>query len=139
MFTFLDALYVRQMSTKLIPLLFITLVDGLLLFTIVSIITRRLRAAPAQYKHLIWFFVICCFLLIPLMSNIIPSFDLLHQRIYMQKVLEYGRAEIEHLIPESLNPETGNPSTQALSTGMQGVNTQGTISTIRWHVIALAL
>jgi beta-lactamase regulating signal transducer with metallopeptidase domain len=57
-------------------LLFITFIKGSIVFIIVYIALSIFRNLSPEFKHLIWFFLICGFVLIPLFSMMMPVFRL---------------------------------------------------------------
>gem|GEM_PF-1570778 len=64
-------------SLKLAAVLIITIVNNSLLYLTVSCILRFSKNIHAHFKHYTWFFIICFFLFIPLLSMLIPSPDIL--------------------------------------------------------------
>ena len=64
-------------SLKLAAVLIITIVNSSLLYLIVSCMLRFSKNIHAHFKHYTWFFIICFFLFIPLLSMLIPSPDIL--------------------------------------------------------------
>ena len=67
---------VNIMSMKLALLLITAFVNCAALFLVFSIILRRFKRIAPRYQHMMWFFVTCFFLLIPLISAMTPSLDL---------------------------------------------------------------
>jgi len=86
-----------HLASKLTLLLFITLVNCSLLYLAVSFILRSSKTSHARFKHFTWIIVICIFLIIPLISLLIPSPNLLS--------VKYSNEEILSLKKENSKPE----------------------------------
>jgi len=67
---------VNIMSMKLALLLITAFVNCAALFLVFYIILRRFKRIAPRYQHMMWFFVTCFLLLIPLISAVTPSLDL---------------------------------------------------------------
>jgi len=63
---------INQISLYLITLLFMTIIKGAFVFFMVYCIIRIFKNLSSDYKHLLWFFVICGLLVIPIASTFAP-------------------------------------------------------------------
>jgi beta-lactamase regulating signal transducer with metallopeptidase domain len=53
-----------------------TCLKGLFVFTCVFIVTQKIKNLPSKYKHFLWFFAICSFVLIPVIAAFTPTVKL---------------------------------------------------------------
>ena len=61
----------NQISINLLAILFTTFIKGSIVFIIVYFALSLLKSLSPEFKYLIWFFVICGFVLIPLFSIVL--------------------------------------------------------------------
>jgi beta-lactamase regulating signal transducer with metallopeptidase domain len=115
-----------------------TLINGFLLFVIVSLIVRRIRNMAAKHRHIIWLFVLYCFVTIPFLSILMPSTSL--QRAGLP-VVEALRAEANQgsLVSEAQSPEPSRASEELVQspspkTG-SAVEPPGVFSLQHWHIL----
>jgi beta-lactamase regulating signal transducer with metallopeptidase domain len=104
MLTNLNTSFMQQFSSHVLLVLCVTLINGLLFFTIVSLIVRRMKRMAANHKHIIWLFVLFCFFTIPSLSVLLPTPEL-HSA---------GQIVVEVLTGEQIKPpaaETPPPET----------------------------
>ena len=76
MFSFSQIFSSIPMHLKLAVVLIITLVNSSILYLVVSFIMRFSKNIHARLRHYVWFFMMCFFLFIPLLSLMIPSPDI---------------------------------------------------------------
>jgi beta-lactamase regulating signal transducer with metallopeptidase domain len=80
-----DIQSINQISLHLLSLLFITTLKGAFVFVIVYLILQTLKNFSPGYKHLLWFFVICGFILIPVISMLAPVFQFNVLRLHKER------------------------------------------------------
>jgi beta-lactamase regulating signal transducer with metallopeptidase domain len=95
-----------------------TFIKGSIVFIIVYIALAVFKNLPAEFKHLIWFAVICGFILIPLFSFFSPLFD------FRVPMLTNERAEILNNFTTLLITQAGYQETAGLSSQSGAVLTQ---------------
>lgn len=134
MFASPEILLVKQILSKLVLTLIITLINGSVLFVFTSVLVRRLKKVPARFKHLIWFFIICCFTIIPVLSIFTPPFDLPFNKIPVEKVLAHRESGMY-----TIDEVTGTTQIATSSTGVTPVDRNMPVPIISWHMIALSL
>jgi len=64
---------INQISLHLLSILFMTSVKGAFVFLIVYFLIKSLKKLSPEYKHLLWFFLIFGFIIIPIISMIEPD------------------------------------------------------------------
>ena len=72
----IDIQAVNHVLFRLVSLLTMTFVKGFFVFAVMYFTVLMMKKFSAEFRHLLWFFVICSFILIPVFSYIIPSFEL---------------------------------------------------------------
>ena len=86
-----------QFVSKLTLVLFIALINCSFLYLVICFVLRSSKTSHARFKHFTWFIVICIFLIIPLISLVIPSPNLFS--------VKYSNEEILSLKKENDAPE----------------------------------
>ena len=142
MITFFNTPLIQQISSHIILILCITLVNGMLLFATVALIIRRMKQIPAKHKHLIWLFLLYCFIAIPLLSMLIPSIDIHHASIPVVETLAVENytalPETDTRLSTSSQKHEENHNTNSQRTG-SATDTVRPITTIRWQTAVMLI
>jgi len=140
MIAFLNTPFVQQLSSHITLILCITFINGLLLFTAVTLIIRRMKRTPAKHKHLIWLFMLYCFIAIPLLSIFLPSIDIHHEKIPAVEFLSVENYAVLQEIDSRLAPaphiEKENLNTNDMQVGSLMAPVRP-ITTIRWQTAVM--
>ena len=139
MITFMNTPLMEQISSNIILILCITLINGLLLFITVAQIIRRMKQTSAKYKHFIWLFLLYCFIAIPILSIFIPSFDMDIVNIPVVEALAIEKhtalTEVDaRLSAASQSLEENLDTTSQLAVSVS--DTVRPITMIRWQTVA---
>jgi len=76
MFEIIDIQVMNHVSLRLVSLLAMTYIKGFFLFAVIYFVLQRMKRLTAEFRHFMWFFVICSFVILPFSSVIVPSIDL---------------------------------------------------------------
>jgi beta-lactamase regulating signal transducer with metallopeptidase domain len=104
----LDSVLVQQISSGILLMLCIIFLHGLFLLFIVSLILRRMKYMAAKHRHIIWLFMLYCFIAIPLISMYIPSLGIHVERIPILDDLTFENSRDSRLAGYS-SPRTTMP------------------------------
>ena len=63
---------INYYSYFLLSTFLMSCIKGLFVFTAVYIVTQRFKTLPSEYKHILWLFTICSFVLIPVYTFFTP-------------------------------------------------------------------
>lgn len=72
----LDLQWVNYVSTHLTTLMLTAFLEGVIFFTLISSIMLLHKKLPSEFKHKLWFVVICVFIVMPVVTIFIPSIDM---------------------------------------------------------------
>ena len=76
MLEIIDIQAMNHVSLRLVSLLTMTFIKGFFVFAVMYFTVLMMKKLSPEFKHLLWFFGICSFILIPVFTYFIPSFDL---------------------------------------------------------------
>ena len=127
----------NQLSVNILSILFMTFMKGSAVFIIVYFTLSILKSLSSDLKHIIWFVVICGFILIPLFSMIVPFLHFNVGKLSAERG-EIYKTFTSLLFPQSDYAGTGQLSTQS-GTLLYQMNVQAPHSTLHWSFWALLI
>ena len=127
----------NQVSFSIVSMLFMTFLKGSTVFILVYFALSVLKSLSPDLKHIIWFVVICGFLLIPLFSFIMPLFHFNVGKLSEERG-ELYKAFTSLLFPQSDYSGAGQFSTKS-STALSEMTVQVPRTTLHWSFWALLI
>ena len=132
MLEIIDIQAMNHVSLRLVSLLTMTFIKGFFVFAVMYFTILRMKKLSAEFRHLLWFFVICSFIILPFASFIIPSFDLQVLRVPAEM------EEVHRVFDSRLSPQLNYTAQTGMSLGVvSGVSESYTLSGLHWTAVVL--
>lgn len=116
---------INQFSLQIISMFLMSLIKGSFVFVPAYFVISRMRSISSEFKHLLWLFVICSFILLPVFSTFTPSikFGILP--------LQNERGEVYEAFTFLLSSELNNFTTAGLTGGARSALSFSTLQRSR--------
>ena len=132
MLEIIDIQAMNHVSLRLVSLLTMTFIKGFFVFAVMYFTILRMKKLSAEFRHLLWFFVICSFIILPFASVIIPSFDLQVLRVPAEM------EEVHRVFDSRLLPQLNYTAQTGVSLGVvSGVYESYTLPGLHWTSVVL--